>query len=187
RDLKPANAMVGNDGRVKVLDFGLAKQQPQDVIQDRTALQPTAHATAEGRILGTVAYMSPEQAQGKPVDQRSDIFSLGVVLFEMATGQRPFTGESSVSVLSSVLRDTPPLVSDLKPDLPRELGRIVKHCLVKDPDERFQTARDLRNDLKALKEDSASGELGPKSVSSVTPASGVPRPVPPVPTASTAV
>jgi len=108
RDLKPANVMIGNDGRVKVLDFGLAKQQAEATVQDETALQPTAHATAEGKILGTVAYMSPEQAQGKPVDHRSDIFSLGVVLFEMATGQRPFKGDSSVSVLSSVLRDTPP-------------------------------------------------------------------------------
>jgi len=184
RDLKPANVMIGRDGRVKVLDFGLAKQQSQEPVQDETALQPTAHATAEGKILGTVAYMSPEQAQGKAVDKRSDIFSLGVVLFEMATGQRPFKGDSSVSVLSSVLRDTPPLVSDVKPELPRELGRIVKHCLVKDPEERYQTAKDLRNDLKALKEDSDSGELGSKSVSSVTPASGVSGPVTPVPAAA---
>jgi Tol biopolymer transport system component len=183
RDLKPANVMIGHDGRVKVLDFGLAKQQEEATVQDET-VQATAHATAEGKILGTVAYMSPEQAQGKPVDHRSDIFSLGVVLFEMATGQRPFKGDSSVSVLSSVLRDTPPLVSDLKPELPRELGRIVRHCLVKDPEERYQTAKDLRNDLKALKEDTDSGELGSKSVSSVTPVSAVsavtspPTPVP---------
>jgi len=184
RDLKPANVMIGPDGRVKVLDFGLAKQKAEATVQDETALQATAHATAEGKILGTVAYMSPEQAQGKPVDPRSDIFSLGVVLFEMATGQRPFKGDSSMSVLSSVLRDTPALVSDLKPELPRELGRIIRHSLVKDPEERYQTAKDLRNDLKALKEDSDSGELGPKSVSSVTPASplsGVTTPPTPVP------
>ena len=188
RDLKPANVMIGHDGRVKVLDFGLAKQQAEATVQDETALQPTAHATAEGKILGTVAYMSPEQAQGKPVDHRSDIFSLGVMLFEMATGQRPFKGDSSVSVLSSVLRDTPPLVSDLKPELPRELGRIIRHCLVKDPEERYQTAKDLRNDLKALKEDSDSGELGSKSVSTVTPVSavsGVTSPPTPVPSAVT--
>ena len=159
RDLKPANVMVGHDGRVKVLDFGLAKQQPQDSFQSETALVPTAHATAEGKILGTVAYMSPEQAEGKPVDPRSDIFSLGVVLFEMATGQRPFKGDSNVSVLSAVLRDTPPLVTDLRSDLPRDLGRIVKRCLAKDPEERYQSAKDLRNDLKALKEDSDSAEI----------------------------
>jgi Tol biopolymer transport system component len=180
RDLKPANVMIGRDGRVKVLDFGLAKQHAQDSVQDETALQPTAHATAEGKILGTVAYMSPEQAQGKPLDHRSDIFSIGIVLFEMATGQRPFKGDSNVSVLSSVLRDVPPLVSDVKPDLPRELARIIKHCLVKDPEERYQTAKDLRNDLKALKEDSDSGELGSKSASNVTPASAVSGLVTPV-------
>jgi Tol biopolymer transport system component len=159
RDLKPANVMIGNDGRVKVLDFGLAKQHTEETFQTQTALQPAAHATAEGKILGTVAYMSPEQAQGKPVDQRSDIFSLGVVLFEMATGERPFKGDSSVSVLSSVLKDTPPLVTDVRPQLPRDLGRMVKRCLAKDPEERYQTAKDLRNDLKVLKEESDSGDL----------------------------
>jgi hypothetical protein len=159
RDLKPANVMVGHDGRVKVLDFGLAKQQSQDSFQGETAMVPTAHVTAEGKILGTVAYMSPEQAEGKPVDQRSDIFSLGIVLFEMATGQRPFKGDSNVSVLSAVLKDTPPLVTDLRSDLPRDLGRIVKRCLAKDPEERYQSAKDLRNDLKALKEDSDSAEI----------------------------
>ena len=159
RDLKPANVMIGHDGRVKVLDFGLAKQQSQDSFQGETALVATAHATAEGKILGTVAYMAPEQAEGKPVDPRSDIFSLGVVLYEMATGQRPFKGDSNVSLLSAVLKDTPPLVTDLRSDLPRDLGRIVKRCLAKDPEERYQTAKDLRNDLKALKEDSDSAEI----------------------------
>ena len=169
RDLKPANVMIGHDGRVKVLDFGLAKQQLQDALGHETAL-PTANLTGEGRIVGTVAYMAPEQAQGKPVDQRSDIFSLGIVLFEMATGQRPFAGDSSVSVLSAVLKDTPPLVTDLRPHLPRDLGRMVKRCLAKDPEERYQTAKDLRNDLKALKEDSDSGDLAKGSVSVSVPA-----------------
>jgi eukaryotic-like serine/threonine-protein kinase len=169
RDLKPANVMISHDGRVKVLDFGLAKQQVQETYQTETALEPTVHATAEGKILGTVAYMSPEQAQGKPVDQRSDIFSLGVVLFEMATGHRPFSGDSNVSVLSSVLKDTPPLVTDLRPELPREIARIIKHCLAKDPEERYQSAKDLRNDLKALKEDSDSGELVRQSAPTAAP------------------
>jgi Tol biopolymer transport system component len=168
RDLKPANVMISDEGRVKVLDFGLAKQQSSETFQTQTA-----HATAEGKLLGTVAYMSPEQAQGRSVDQRSDIFSLGVVLFEMATGDRPFKGDSSVSVLSSVLRDTPPLVTDSRPGLPREMARIVKRCLAKDPEERYQSAKDLRNDLKTLKEDSDSGELARRSAVGATPASGV--------------
>jgi Tol biopolymer transport system component len=131
----------------------------------------TAHATAEGKILGTVAYMSPEQAQGKLVDQRSDIFSLGIVLFEMATGQRPFKGDSSVSVLSSVLKDTPPLVTDLRPELPRDIARIIRQCLAKDPEERYQSAKDLRNDLKVLKEESDSSELARRSTAAATPPS----------------
>ena len=176
RDLKPANVMVGHDGRVKVLDFGLAKQQSLESFQSETALVPIAHATAAGKILGTVAYMSPEQAEGKPVDPRSDIFSLGVVLFEMATGQRPFKGDSNVSVLSAVLRDTPPLVTELKSDLPRDLGRIVKRCLAKDPEERYQSAKDLRNDLKALKEDSDSAEIARRDAPIATLASGVSGP-----------
>jgi serine/threonine protein kinase/Tol biopolymer transport system component len=177
RDLKPANVMISHDGRVKVLDFGLAKQQTDASFQGETAMGLTAHATAEGKILGTVAYMSPEQAQSKPVDPRSDIFSLGVVLFEMATGEQPFKGDSNVSVLSSVIKDTPPLVTDLRPELPRDIGRIVRRCLIKDPEERYQSAKDLRNDLKALKEDSDSGELTRRSAVPVTPPSGVTAPV----------
>jgi Tol biopolymer transport system component len=177
RDLKPANVMISHDGRVKVLDFGLAKQQTDASFQGETVMGPTAHATAEGKILGTVAYMSPEQAQGKPVDQRSDIFSLGIVLFEMATGQRPFKGDSSVSVLSAVIKDTPPLVTDLRPELPRDIARIIRHCLAKDPEERYQSAKDLRNDLKTLKEDSDGGEVTRRSTVSLTPASGVTGPV----------
>ncbi len=155
RDLKPANVMVLAGDRVKVLDFGLAKlrEGPDE------ATLPTRELTGEGKIVGTVAYMSPEQAESKPVDERSDIFSLGVMLYELSTGERPFTGDTSLSVLSSILRDTPRAVTDLNPGLPRDVWRIVRHCLAKDPDRRYQTAKDLRNDLDDLAQSLSSGEL----------------------------
>jgi Tol biopolymer transport system component/tRNA A-37 threonylcarbamoyl transferase component Bud32 len=159
RDLKPGNVMVARDGRVKVLDFGLAKLL--DPHPDATMLGATAPMTmtAKGQIVGTVAYMSPEQAEGGVVDHRSDIFSLGVILFEMATGQRPFTGGTPLSVLSAITRDTPPPVNEIRPQLPRELARIVRRCLAKHPDRRCQSALDLRNELQDLQQDLEAGEL----------------------------
>ena len=160
RDLKPANVMVGPRDVVKVLDFGLAKALDANASRataETVALAPDT--TGEGRILGTVAYMSPEQAEGRTVETRSDIFSLGVLFYEMAVGERPFKGDTSLSVLSAILRDTPRPLLEVNPSLPRELARVVRRCLAKDPDERYQSTADLRSDLDDLRQASQSGEL----------------------------
>ncbi len=168
RDLKPANVMLQRDGRVKVLDFGLAKLVEAPGAGDARTL---VTRTSEGTILGTAAYMSPEQAEGKPLDGRSDIFSFGVVLYELCTGKRPFQGESHASVLAEVLKQEPPPPGDLRADLPPELGRLIMRCLRKDPERRVQSMADLKVALEELREEAASGGLtAPMPVAAPAPA-----------------
>jgi serine/threonine protein kinase len=150
RDLKPSNVMVGEENRVKILDFGLAVfvqgKQPRDQSEASTKSQ----ITGEGVVVGTFSYMSPEQLEKKTVDTRSDIFSLGIILYQMVTGLRPFQGDSMAAVMSSILKDTPTPAASLRGDLPIDLGRIITRCLEKDPKRRFQTVRDVHNELQDI-------------------------------------
>lgn len=150
RDLKPGNIMVTPDGRAKLLDFGLAKMAEIAAAPDDHTRTIAEVRTTEGSILGTVNYMSPEQAQGKPVDTRSDIFSLGTVLYEMTTGHKAFDGDTTISTITTIMRDEPA-------SLPHELGRVIGRCLRKEPDRRFQTALDVRNALEEVHEEIKSG------------------------------
>jgi eukaryotic-like serine/threonine-protein kinase len=154
RDLKPQNVMVSEDGRIKVLDFGLAQA---DALIDGGGAELTHRLTQEGHVVGTFAYMAPEQAEGRRVDIRSDIFSLGVVFYQMLAGEPPFKGGTAVSTLAAVIKDDPRRLSDVRHDLPRDLSRLVTRCLAKDPNRRYQSAADLRTDLEDLRLDVSSG------------------------------
>ncbi|MEE8366886.1 MAG: protein kinase, partial [Thermoanaerobaculia bacterium] len=178
RDLKPANFMINKRGQVKILDFGLAKreQSGQSLEVDSSSQAETVlesdNLTVAGALLGTVQYMSPEQARGQLTDSRTDLFSLGVVLYQMASGSQPYGGNSQALVLDAILNRDPRPVDEVNPSLPAELGRVLEKALEKDRNFRYQTATELKTDLLRLKRDLDSGRHGSSAEIDSKPGSG---------------
>jgi hypothetical protein len=150
RDLKPENLFLTRDGRVKILDFGLAKLKPEAGQDGKTDMKTVSGGTEPGVVLGTMGYMSPEQVRGKPADRRSDIFAFGTIFYEMLSGQRAFRGDTAADTITAILTKEPPDLSQTNKDIHPGIDRIVRHCLEKSPEERFESARDVAFDLEAL-------------------------------------